>query len=126
MAQIPRPTVAPVIWAQIIVLLIVLTVTSIVDRAALPSALAGGMVALIPNIFFAWWMFRFRGARQAKRAVKAFYGAEAGKFGLTVVLFAASFAWVRPLNPIFIFVAYCVVLFVHWLSPWLLARKRHP
>lgn len=84
------------------------------------SLLAGGLVCALPNLVFAWMAFRFQGARAAKRVVSAFYKAEMLKFGLTVVLFAGVFALVRPLNPIFFFVAYVAVQALHWLSPWII------
>ncbi|WP_111415137.1 ATP synthase subunit I [Billgrantia lactosivorans] len=82
------------------------------------SALKGGLVGLIPSLYFAWRIGSVRGGRQASRFVSNLYRAEAGKFGLTVALLAAVFAAVPPSNPIFFFVAYVAVLFTHWLAPW--------
>ncbi|MGM0701874.1 MAG: ATP synthase subunit I [Pseudomonadota bacterium] len=83
------------------------------------SALLGGLTCLIPSLYFAWRVGSMGGGRQAGRFVANVYRAEAGKFGLTVALFAVVFVAVPPSNPIFFFVAYVAVLFTHWLAPWL-------
>lgn len=90
------------------------------------SALLGGITCLIPSLYFAWRIGSVRGGRQARRFVADFYRAEAGKFGLTVALFAAIFVAAPPSNPIFFFVAYVAVLFTHWLAPWLVRGKPAP
>ncbi|MFW3614765.1 ATP synthase subunit I [Billgrantia antri] len=90
------------------------------------SALMGGLVGLIPSLYFAWRIGSVRGGRQASRFVSNLYRAEAGKFGLTVALLAAVFAAVPPSNPIFFFVAYVAVLFTHWLAPWFKRERPAP
>ena len=95
------------------------------DRGTAVSALSGGLVAAIPNAFFAWRAFRYQGAAQARYIVKSFYHAEAGKFGLTAALFTLVFVAVPPSNPAFFFGAYVVTLLAHWLGPWLLRRPSH-
>ncbi|XKE45529.1 F0F1 ATP synthase subunit I [Halomonas organivorans] len=89
------------------------------------SALLGGLVAFLPNAYFAWRVFRYQGARYSRKIVNSFYRAEAGKFGLTAALFTLVFITVPPSNPAFFFGAYVVTLFVHWLGPWLLRRPSH-
>ncbi|MCE8018658.1 F0F1 ATP synthase assembly protein I [Halomonas sp. MCCC 1A11036] len=90
------------------------------------SALLGGLVSLIPSLYFAWRIGSVRGGRQARRFVSNFYRAEAGKFGLTVALLAAVFVTAPPSNPIYFFVAYMAVLLAHWLAPWLMRDKPAP
>ncbi|HSP56925.1 MAG TPA: ATP synthase subunit I [Halomonas sp.] len=88
-------------------------------RAAI-SALGGGLVCLLPNLYFVWRLTASPGRRQTTRFVIDFYRAEAGKFGLTVALFALVFVSAPPSNPAFFFSAYVAVHFMHWLAPWLL------
>jgi ATP synthase protein I len=83
------------------------------------SALTGGLVCLLPNLYFVWRLTPSTGRRLATRFVIDFYRAEAGKFGLTVALFALVFVSAPPSNPAFFFSAYAAVLFTHWLAPWL-------
>lgn len=89
------------------------------------SALLGGIVCLLPNAYFIWRSFQFQGAQYAERIVKSFYRAEAGKFGLTAVLFTFIFVAVPPSNPAFFFGAYVATLSTQWLGPWLLRGSSH-
>lgn len=83
------------------------------------SAASGGLVGLIPNAYFVWRSQMARGGTRPRQVVLRFYQAEAGKFGLTVALFALVFVTVPPSNLTFFFGAYVAVLFTHWLTPWL-------
>lgn len=89
------------------------------QKAAI-SAATGGLICLLPNLYFVWRVGSQRAGRQARRFVSTFYRAEAGKFGLTVALFALVFVTVPPSNPAFFFGAYVAVHLMHWLAPWLL------
>ena len=125
-AKLPRPRIAALILLQCgVVMGLGLVAWGIWDRGTALSALTGGFVAAIPNAFFAWRAFRYQGAAQARYIVKSFYQAEAGKFGLTAVLFTLVFVTVPPSNPAFFFGAYVVTLLAHWLGPWLLRRPSH-
>ncbi|UYG07747.1 ATP synthase subunit I [Halomonas sp. M4R1S46] len=125
-ASIKRPSVRRLLLVQVAVvgLATALAAGSGGAPAAL-SALLGGMVAFLPNAYFAWRVFRYQGARHSRNIVNGFYRAEAGKFGLTAALFTLVFITVPPSNPAFFFGAYVVTLFVHWLGPWLLRRPSH-
>ena len=125
-AKLPRPRIAALILLQCgVVVGLALVAWGVWDRGTAVSALSGGLVAAIPNAFFAWRAFRYQGAAQARYIVKSFYHAEAGKFGLTAVLFTLVFVTVPPSNPAFFFGAYVVTLLAHWLGPWLLRRPSH-
>jgi len=125
-AKLARPRIAGLILLQCgIVLGLALVGWGVWGRGTAFSALTGGLVAAIPNAFFAWCAFRYQGSAQARNIVKSFYQAEAGKFGLTAVLFTLVFVAVPPSNPAFFFGAYVVTLLVHWLGPWLLRRPSH-
>jgi len=90
------------------------------------SAMTGGLICLLPNLYFVWRLQGRQGGKQTRRYVANFYRAEAGKFGLTVALFVAVFITVPPSNPIFFFSAYVAVYFVHWLAPWLMRERPTP
>ncbi|MDO6569341.1 MULTISPECIES: ATP synthase subunit I [unclassified Gilvimarinus] len=55
------------------------------------SLLWGFTVCLVPAIVFAWYARRINGASSVYASVNRLYGAEAAKFTLTAVLFAAVF-----------------------------------
>jgi ATP synthase protein I len=85
------------------------------------SALLGGLVSLLPSLYFVW-----RGLYRGRRNVMSFYQAAAGKFGLTVALFVIVFVTVPPSNPALFFVAYVAAQLTHWLSPWLVSERSPP
>jgi ATP synthase protein I len=87
------------------------------------SGLCGGLIALLPNVYFAHRAFRFSGARAAQAIVRSFYAGEAGKLILTAVLFALTFAGVKPLAPLAVFGVFVLTQLVSWFAP-LLMRTR--
>lgn len=125
-ARRERPDGRRLLSAQAIATALTLLLAAVVAGAeAALSALLGGAICIIANLYFIWRITRSGGGRQARRFVSDLYRAEAGKFGLTVALFAALFATVPPSNPIFFFGAYVAAQFAHWLVP-LLIRDRSP
>lgn len=87
------------------------------------SGLCGGLIAWLPNVYFAHKAFRFSGARAAQAIVRSFYAGEAGKLILTAVLFALTFAGVKPLDALAVFGVFLLTQLVNWFSP-LLTRTR--
>ncbi|MDN3524994.1 ATP synthase subunit I [Halomonas sabkhae] len=122
-ARIKRPGVRRLLFAQLVVIGLMTGAGALSGGSSgAHSVVAGGVVAFLPNAFFAWRAFRYRGGRHAKNIVRGFYSAEAGKFGLTVALLTVVFVAVPPSNHAFFFGAYVVMLFVHCLAAWLGTR----
>ncbi|GAB4223217.1 MAG: F0F1 ATP synthase subunit I [Gammaproteobacteria bacterium] len=98
---------------------VVITFGLMAGQHAAYSAALGGITCLLPNMCFAWFVLRYRGARQAKKIVQSFYRGEAFKLLITVGLFfiAFKFAAVKPLP---FFVNYIAGLAVYWVAPLLL------
>lgn len=123
-ARITRPSLRPLWVAQLAAMAVLVALAAALGGADdAVSALTGSGVALLPNVYFAWRVFRHRGGRQARRAVHGLYRAAAGKFGLTVALFALVFVSVPLSNHALFFGAYVVTLFAAWLASWLVARQ---
>lgn len=93
---------------------------------AVVSAFVGGMISLLPSLYFVWRGLRQQRGKQQQRNVLNLYQAAMGKFGLTVALFALAFVVVPPSNPAFFFVAYVVAQLMHWLTPWLVRERSTP
>jgi ATP synthase protein I len=74
------------------------------------SALLGGLIALVANLYFAYKAFRFFGARSAQAIVQSFWSGEMGKLILTAALFALVFVAVHPLQPLALFAGYVLAL----------------
>lgn len=113
--------------AQLAVTMFVMMLAAVwagVDAAL--SALVGGMISLLPSMYFVWRGLRQQRGKQQQRNVLNFYQAAMGKFGLTVALFALVFVVVPPSNPAFFFVAYVVAQLMHWLTPWLVHERSTP
>lgn len=113
--------------AQLAVTMFVMMLAAVwagVDAAL--SALVGGMISLLPSMYFVWRGLRQQRGKQQQRNVLNFYQAAMGKFGLTVALFALVFVVVPPSNPAFFFVAYVVAQLMHWLTPWLVHEGSTP
>lgn len=117
----------PVLLAQLIVLLLAAVVVwQWLGDIAGYSALLGGLIAWLPNMYFALKAFRFSGARAAREIVRSFYAGEAGKLVLTFVLFALTFAGVKPLVAPALFGVYLLTLMVNWFAPLLITKFSRP
>lgn len=86
------------------------------------SALLGGFICWLPNTYFAFRAFRYRGARAAQKIVRSFYAGAFGKLILTMALFAIVFAKVKPLSAGALFVSFALVQTMNWIVPILSAR----
>ncbi|RMT67228.1 F0F1 ATP synthase, F0 subunit I [Pseudomonas savastanoi pv. nerii] len=119
-----RLAVFPLLLAQLIVLLMAaLVLWQWQGVVAGYSGLCGGLIAWLPNLYFAHKAFRFSGARAAQAIVRSFYVGEAGKLIFTAVLFALTFAGVKPLAPLAVFGVFMLIQVVNWFAP-LLTRTR--
>lgn len=119
-----RLPVLQVLIAQMIVV-VLLSVLLLVWKGwhAGYSGFLGGLVAWLPNLYFAHKAFRYRGARAAREILKSFYAGEAGKFVLTALLFALVFAGVKPLDARLVFGVFVLTQMVSWFSPLLIQAK---
>ncbi|TDV59047.1 F0F1 ATP synthase subunit I [Pseudomonas sp. LP_7_YM] len=119
-----RLAVFPVLLAQLIVLLLAaVTLWQWHGVVAGYSGFCGGLIAWLPNVYFAHKAFRYSGARAAQAIVRSFYAGEAGKLIFTAVLFALTFAGVKPLAPLAVFGVFMLTQSVSWFAP-LLMRTR--
>jgi ATP synthase protein I len=116
-----RLPVFPVLVVQLIVLLLsALVLWQWQGPVAGYSGLCGGLIAWLPNMYFAHKAFRFTGARAAQAIVRSFYAGEAGKLILTAVLFALTFAGVKPLEALAVFGVVFLTQLVNWFAPLLM------
>jgi ATP synthase protein I len=114
-AQLIKPPLLRIFVTQFLVLLVISTSMLMLDKTAALSALVGGSISIVPNMYFARWAFRFSGAKSAARVAQSFYRGEAGKFVLTAVLFASIFMLMRPLNAVVIFLTYIFMMALNWM-----------
>ncbi|MBI2786630.1 MAG: ATP synthase subunit I [Legionella longbeachae] len=88
------------------------------------SALLGGMVCIVPNAYFAYKLFKYQGARSAKKIVNSFYKGEALKIIISILLFTAVFISFR-ITPLAFFVSYIMILMTHWFAPLIIVNKQN-
>jgi len=87
------------------------------------SALLGGLIAWLPNTYFAIRAFRYRGARAAQKIVRSFYAGAFGKMMLTMAMFAVVFIKVKPLSALALFVGFALVQTMNWIVPIIIALQ---
>jgi ATP synthase protein I len=104
---ISRPPLLKVYGAQLAFLLLFSALFLLAyDQVLGYSLLAGGLTSFVPNAYFARHAFRYTGAQSAAAVAASFYRGEAGKFLMTVVMFASIFLALRPIVAWAVFVAY--------------------
>lgn len=80
------------------------------------SAFTGGMICVIPNLYFAWRFFSATGALAAKQIVRGMYRAEMIKLLLTGLLFLVVFTYL-PIDVLPFFAGFILTQFVGWFAP---------
>lgn len=109
---------------QLVTMLVISSVVFVVSGIR-PSAsvLLGGLVSIVTNGHFAWIMFRYHGAKNARKIVNSFYKGEAIKMLLTVCLFALIFKNIKVV-PLAFFAGFIVAQMMIWFAPLIFDNKR--
>ncbi|MDO6459250.1 F0F1 ATP synthase subunit I [Granulosicoccaceae sp. 1_MG-2023] len=87
------------------------------------SALVGTLTCFVPNLYFVYRAFKFRGARAAKMILRSFYAGETIKIMMTAVFFGLAFALIEPINVLAVFGGFIAVQATTWLAPWLVRHR---
>lgn len=120
---IPRPPVHRISLVQLLVLPLPVWLAWQVSGALVAqSVLAGALIAILPQAWFAARLFRFRGARATPQVLQSALSGEVGKFFLSVAGFAAVFALMRPVHAAGVFGGYIAMLAIQISGGWLLLR----
>ncbi|MCB1855699.1 MAG: ATP synthase subunit I [Pseudomonadales bacterium] len=122
-AEIARPPVYRITLAQLGVLGGLCLVLLATDEVRAYSVLSGGLIAIVPQAYFATLAFRWRGARSARAIARSSYAGQVGKFLLSIAGFAAVFVALRPLDAPAVFAGYLAMLVVQITGSWLLLRR---
>lgn len=118
-----QPIATRVIRGQLVATLASAALWGLLDgTAAATAAFVGGMIALIPGLYFAVKVFSRGTADSPQKLVRAFYTGEAVKFGLTIVLFAwAVQRFAAHFLPLI--VTFIAAVLVYWVA--LISTARH-
>jgi ATP synthase protein I len=122
-ADIARPPVHRITLAQLALLGSLCLGILAFDRVVAYSVLSGGVIAIVPQAYFAMLAFRWRGARSARAIARSSYAGVVGKFLLSVAGFAVVFAVVRPIDGPAVFVGYLAMLITQITGSWLLLTR---
>ena len=122
-AEIARPPVHRITLAQLATLTLLCLPLLAYDQVVAWSLAAGGLIAIIPQAYFARLAFRWRGAKSARAVARSSYAGEIGKFMLNIAGFAVVFATVRPISGLAVFAGYLAMLAIQIIGSWLLLSR---
>lgn len=122
-AEIKRPPVFRITVIQLLVLISSSALTVCFDVVWAYSVLSGGLIAVLPQAYFAARAFRWRGARSAQAIAKSSYAGVIGKFIFSAAGFALVFATFRPINGLAVFSGYLAMLVIQIIGSWLLLKN---
>jgi ATP synthase protein I len=121
-SQLKRPSIQNVIVTQLFTTFFCTVLACFLSVVHGYSAFLGGLICTLPNAYFAYRSFVYQGAHAAEQIIKGFYKAEAVKLTLTALLFGLTFKFVRPLEPLTLFITFFLVQVVLWFTPLLLSK----
>lgn len=122
-AEITRPPVHRITLTQLALLAVLCTGLSAFDKVVAYSVLCGGLIAIVPQAYFATLAFRWRGAQSARAIARSSYAGVMGKFLLSIAAFALVFAVVRPIDGPAVFMGYLAMLVAQITGSWLLLTR---
>jgi ATP synthase protein I len=122
-AEILRPPVHRITLAQTAVLVLLCLMLLASNKVRAYSVFSGGLIAILPQAYFAVLAFRWRGARSARAIAHSSYVGQVGKFLLSVAGFAAVFVALRPIDAPGVFAGYLAMLVIQITGSWLLLRR---
>lgn len=125
--NLPRPPVYRITLVQCVLLALSWWLVGLAGQPGVADSLFyGGCIAVVPQAWFAWRVFQYRGARSAAQIARASYAGEVAKFVLTVCGFAAVFALVRPITGWAVFTGYGEMVVIQILGSWWLVQAARP
>jgi ATP synthase protein I len=123
--EIAGPPVHRITLVQLVLLVALCAILLAFDKVFAYSVLSGGLIAIVPQAYFAVLAFRWRGARSARAIARSSYAGEVGKFLLSIAGFALVFAVLRPIDGPAVFGGYLAMLILQITgSWWLLTRNQ--
>ena len=101
--KITKSPVYRILSLQLVMTLLVATSFLVVSEITAWSALLGGLVCVIPGIYILLMSSWRRPQTAAGTGLGIVLSGEAGKYGLSILLFVLVFTWVQPLDPLVFF-----------------------
>ncbi len=114
---IKKPPIFKIFCTQLAATLLVSAIYYLLEgRVAAYSALLGGLVFVIPQLYFGIKAFMFSGARAIDKIVVNFYKGESSKIIIIVIGFALVFSFIRPIDYFSLYSAFIAILIVNCFS----------
>jgi len=114
MTTISTPPLYKVALYQTLILVTIGGFLAVGDVVLAFSVLVGGFIQIGPQAWFARQAFKYIGARQVDKVVRAMYLGESGKIVLTASLFVACFILSEQLNFLAVLSSFIVMIPVQW------------
>ena len=118
MSLVDRKLAIRLIGIELAVVLVCSAGLAVYSMNSAKSFLTGGMISVLGQGYFAYKLFRFAGAQATRQILRGFYAGEAGKFLITIVLFAAVFKGMNDVQPAYLVAGFFLALVVQRLAPW--------
>lgn len=109
--------------AQCLLLLVVSLALLAVDRVMAYSFCLGGLVYVVPNLYFVHYAFRYRGAENAFLIARSFSWGESGKIALAVCGFVLVYRLVHPLHHAAFFGGFISSIIIQWFVAFFIVKN---
>ena len=106
-----------ILVAQWLITFCVAIVLFAAKRELALSALLGGLICALPNLYFARQVFTKRRTAEPYSLVGSIYVAEIIKIVLAIVLFAVVFLQYKEVHPVTLVITYILTQSCMWLVP---------
>lgn len=120
--RVPRQ-IKRLLSVQLLAALLFSGVLAILNEKWFLSALVGSLICLGSNVVFAYFAFRYQGARSAGLIVRSFMFGEVIKMVAVAVLLVVSLKSLNPIFPLALFGGYVFVLMSAWVVPHVSNRE---
>lgn len=114
-----RTVVSEILIAQALVSVVFASCLTLLGKQEAMSALIGGLICLIPNVYLARKLMTSASKRTADSSIliNTLYAAEFGKILITIVLFAVVFVTQEWIHPVALLAGFGIAQLTHWLTP---------
>lgn len=115
MKTIPQPAVFRASMTQLFLLSLIGGISYCSNRDFTGSILLGGLIQIIPQLWFSREAFKYVGASQTQRIVSTMYRGEVGKVILTSSGFVTVFVLYSNVNIVALMATFISMILVHLL-----------
>ena len=114
---IKKPPIFKIFCIQLVVTLLISAIYYLLNgRVAGYSALLGGLVFVIPQLYFGVTAFMLSGARAMEKIVVNIYKGESSKIIIIVIGFALVLLFIQPIDYFALYSSFITILIVNCFS----------